>query len=134
MALIQRGPGNLDPFLRALKALEDLGWRTLVVEAPGQEHKIEAAKRRGDTFPAGAVREAVKSAMEEVWGEDYDDPDDMRDACTDAIEESIRDVILSGQVEGPARTQEWIERKGNDTNLLGLTGDLASAIVARAER
>lgn len=127
--------GDMQPIRDALRLLSDLGFSRLVVEAPGQEHKVEAAIKRLDTIPAEAIKDALRDTLEELWGdaESYD-PFEMADACAEAVAEAVQDAILAGEVQGPPRSDAWVARKGHDTNLVGLTEELVNAIEGRAER
>lgn len=121
--------GSMDPILRVMRNhLGKLGATKCVLEAPGQEAKVAAANRRGDKIPTDGVYRAVKSALEEAWGEDMG-PDDLIEAAGDALEDEVCSVILSGRVEGPPR-----KSKKGDPRKLVESGDLADALTARFER
>lgn len=42
---------------------------------------------------------------------------------------AIKDAIRSGQVTGPARSARWIEQKGQNINMLGLTGEFIESLI-----
>ena len=131
MALVQRGTclaGNLNPFRAALKRLEDVGFRTLEVDAPGQDVKVTAAIKRGDTIPAKPLTAALKEALEANWGAGMS-PARVRTAVENACTLALRSVLLSGQVQGPPRkTPNRTGKKLVDT------GELARSMRAKAKR
>lgn len=130
MALVERGTslaGNLNPFRRALKRLEDVGFSTLEVDAPGQDQKVAAAIKRGDVIPAAPLTAALKEALEANWGEGMS-PSRVRQAVENACTLALREVILGGKVQGPPRKTKPSGKKLVDT------GELARSVRAKASR
>jgi len=121
--------GGVDPFLRQLRLMAGIGATRIEVSAPGQDVKVQAAIRRGDKIPTDRVYAAVKAALEAGWGEDMD-PDDLMDEAAQALEEAVRAELTEGRVEGRPRSAAWEREKGNTTNLVGKTGDLADSLKA----
>ena len=63
-----------------------------------------------------------------------DPPGKMHEVMLRVGENCTRDIkkqIQSGAVEGPARSPGWIARKGNDINMLGLTGDFIRSLTSK---
>ena len=81
MALLKVS-GSLDPFKPVLRLMRDFGFKRITVDAPGQEAKVAAAIRRGDEIPVDGVKDAVRDALEEGWGEDMD-AHDLADAAVE---------------------------------------------------
>ena len=52
-------------------------------------------------------------------------------AAGKAIVEDVRAGIQAGRVEGPARSPGWIATKGQNTNMVGLTGDFVRSLDVR---
>ncbi len=125
MALVELR-GNLDPFRASLKRLEDVGFSSLEVSAPGQDAKVKAAIDRGDKIPARPVHAALQEGLEASWGEGMTAAR-VRQAVERAVAEGIRDVILGGYVQGPPR-------KTKRGKKLYDSGDLARGVRAKAVR
>lgn len=111
----------------------------VVVEFPGQEGKVEAAQRRGDDWPKvdpsylTAANELLRDGIAELANRGGTSLREVMNQIGAHLAEGVAEAITSGSVRGPQRSARWIRRKGHNTNLLGLTGDLAGSARHRLE-
>lgn len=94
-----------------------------VSPGPGDEAKAAAGVARGDSiYPVtddlvDALTEGFASALMEGGG--------FESAGYEFLE-GVKANIFAGMVEGPPRSPAWVSKKGNDTNMVGLTQSFAS--------
>lgn len=110
---------------------------TIAIVAPGQEHKMEAAIARGDSLDVSEQGSRIANALlAEGVADLMNTPGQtsLREVAHQIgahIAEDLASQILDGAVDGPERSEKWTAKKGHDTKLLGLTGDLAGSIQHR---
>lgn len=97
--------------------------------------------RRGDkTYPASAAALAragklIARGLKAVAGGDA--PGSMVNVMERAAKRLVLDVkaqINDSQVMGPPRSAKWIRRKGQNINMVGLTGRFVRSLRARVVR
>lgn len=101
--------------------------------APGQEKKVAAAERRGDSLDFSDSGMAIAHALlaEGIADLANSGGTSLRETAHQIgahLAEDLASQILDGAVDGPDRSEEWNREKGHDTKLLGKTGELAGAI------
>lgn len=99
--------------------------------------KAEASKRRGDkTYPLDkatlqAAAKPIKAALRDIVEEKVDDLRGGMEAAGEVLAEGVSEAIRAGKVTGPQRSDAWIERKGQDINMVGLTEDFVGSLKSR---
>lgn len=107
-------------------------WKSIptIEVGPDEADEIKAvmAMKRGDAlYP---LTSEMESTVRDGFYEAMMGDQDIAEIGQDFLEQ-VRHNILAGMVEGPPRSDKWVKRKGDDVNMVGLTGQFVARLQVR---
>lgn len=113
--VVQIGPRDIANYDKAVKSF-DRGDTTYPVSA-------EAKARGGNFIARGLKAVSAGASVDSIVG--------VLDSVGKSIARDVKAEILAGRVAGPARSPAWIKRKGQNINMVGLTGRFVRSLISK---